>query len=370
MIYFDNSATNRFIPYQVLRAVRRELKYPTNSGRSGHNDSISASMRLHETREEVKRLLNNEKCQVVFTKNCTEALNLAILGTLKEGRHVVTSCMEHNSVLRPLFELSRRGLISLTVIEPKEKSVSPNDLKKAINKDTYLLAITGASNVNGKKNDLKALGKIASEYGLLFLCDGAQLLGKENIDMRACGIDMIACPAYKGLHGIQGAGFLAFAKSVQINPILYGGTGTESNRLLQPVNTPESLESGTLNTPSISAMGEGIKWTIANFEKVNKKIKFLQDIIINYMKGNNKIRIFAEDDMGIISFSVKGKSPNEIADILNERFDIAVRSGLHCAPLMHKFLGTEKEGLVRVSIGFENSEDDALKLIKALDKIV
>lgn len=370
MIYFDNSATNRFIPYQALRAVKNELKNPTNSGRSGHNDSISASMRLHETRETVKKLLNNEKCQVVLTKNCTEALNLAILGTLKEGRHVITSCMEHNSVLRPLFELNRRGLITLSVIEPKGKSVSPSELKSAINKDTYLVAITGASNVNGKKNDLQALGKIATEYGLLFLCDGAQLLGKEDVDMRACGIDLIACPAYKGLHGIQGAGFLAFAKSVQVNPIMYGGTGTESNRLFQPVNTPESLESGTLNTPAFCAMGEGILWTLANKDKINKKIKLIQNIILDYMKSKKAFEIYSEDDMGIISFAIRGRSPNETADILNERFNIAVRSGLHCAPLMHKHLGTDKMGLVRISIGYGNSDDDAYKLLKALDKMI
>ncbi len=370
MIYFDNSATGRFLPPSVIKAVIRELNNPSNAGRSGHSDAIKACINIRSAREQVKRLIKNDNAEIALTKNCTEALNLAILGTLKPGRHVITTAMEHNSVLRPLFELKRKNMISLTVVQPTDNGVTAEELAKAVNKDTYLLAVTAVSNVNGLPNNLKECGKVAENYGLLYLVDGAQSLGKIPFNMRETGCDMVAAPGHKCLHGVQGSGFLAFSRSVQIKPLICGGTGTESNNLYQPLNTPESLESGTLNTPAFAALAEGIGWTIDNFDSINIKISKLALHLLGFIKNEKKLHCYTDNTLGIIAFSVDGYSSAEVADILNENYNIAVRSGLHCAPLMHKHLGTENDGLVRVSLGYNNTFSEVEKLIKALKTLI
>lgn len=370
MIYFDNAATVRYKPQCVLDAVMREYIRSANPGRSGHNDSIDAALIVHRARESVKKLINNMDAEVCFTKNCTEALNLAILGTVRQGGHVITSVMEHNSILRPLNELKRDGRIKLTILDAPNGTVEPSKLVEKICSDTYLIALTHMSNVTGAINKIEEIGKITSGRGIILLVDAAQSLGHIPFDMRELGCDIVAAPAQKGLHGVQGAGFLCYSKRIKINPIMYGGTGTESENIFQPRTAPESLESGTQNTAGIAALGAGIEWTAKNFDKINTHIQNLSKRIIDGLKYYERVKLYTENLNGIISFEIKGLSSSEVADILNDRYDIAVRSGIHCAPYLHKSLNTLEKGLVRVSVGYNNNLRDVKRLLYAINEIL
>lgn len=368
MIYFDNAATSRYRPKSVLSAAVKELTYSANPGRSSHNDAVNSALVVHKTREIIKKLINNPDAEVVFTKNCTEALNLAIIGASRKG-HVITTVMEHNSVLRPLFELQKSGLIRLTVLDIDNGKINLKELEDKISPDTYMVAVNCISNVTGAVNDIAEIGKITSRQGIIFLVDAAQALGHISFDMRALGCDMVASAGHKGLHGAQGTGFLCYNKRIKIKPLIYGGTGTESESTTQPKTPPESLESGTLNTLGLAALYEGISWTIDNFDKINKKIHDISEYIVSELKIINGLTLYSESNNGVISFDIEGFSSTQIADILNDKYAIAVRSGLHCAPLLHTALGTLKNGLTRVSVGYNNNFNEAKKLVSAIKKI-
>ncbi len=368
MIYFDNAATSQYRPKCVIDAAVNAFACPANPGRSGHYDAVNAALTVHSAREAVKRLVNNPDAEVVFTKNCTEALNLAILGTARQG-HVITTVTEHNSVLRPLFELQRAGTIRLTVLDTESGTIKPSTVERKICPDTYMVAINHASNVTGAINDIAEIGKIISKQGIILLVDGAQSLGHIAFDMRSLGADIIASAGHKGLHGAQGTGFLCYNKRLKIRPIFFGGTGTESESTYQPKTPPESLESGTVNTPGIAALGAGINWTLNNFEKINSKIQTLCAYITEELKRIPEVELFCQSNLGVISLRVGGCSSSQISDILNDRYGIAVRSGLHCAPLMHKSLNTFSTGLTRISVGYNNTMREAKTLVRAIREI-
>ena len=368
MIYFDNAATSRYRPKCVIEAAVNALASPANPGRSSHYDAVNAALTAHRAREAVKKLVNNPDAEVVFTKNCTEALNLAILGTARQG-HVITTVMEHNSVLRPLFELQRSGTIKLTVIDTENGRINPSAIEKKICPDTYMVAVNHISNVTGGVNNIAEIGRITSKQGIILLVDGAQSLGHIPFDMRSLGVDILASAGHKGLHGAQGTGFLCYNKRLKIRPSMFGGTGTESESTYQPKTPPESLESGTLNTPGIAALGEGIRWTLANFEKINSKIQDLCRFFTAELITLSEIDLFSESHYGVISFRISGFSSSQISDILNERYNIAVRSGLHCAPLMHNALNTQSTGLTRISVGYNNNLKEAKILVRAIREI-
>lgn len=368
MIYFDNAATSRYKPQCVIDAIMREINRAANPGRSSHSDSVEAALVVHRARESVKKLVNNMDAEVIFTKNCTEALNLGILGTAREG-HVITTVMEHNSVLRPLYELKKNGKIKLTVLETKNNIIDPKRLEEKICADTYLVAITHMSNVTGEINKIEEISKITSRQGIILLVDGAQSLGHLPFDMRELGCDMVAAPAQKGLHATQGAGFLCYSKRLRVSPLMYGGTGTESDSFYQPRTPPEYLESGTLNTAGIAALGAGIEWTLKNFDKINNHVKALSQKILDGLQQLDKVKLYSDKPHGIIAFEIAGLTSSEVADILNDKYNIAVRGGIHCAPLIHKNMNTLANGLTRVSVGYNNSNRDVKKLLEAICEI-
>ncbi len=367
MIYLDNAATSRYKPETVFSAVERELKNPANSGRGGHIASQRASEKILETRMFLENIFGGG-CNVVFTKNCTEALNYAILGTAREGE-VITTVNEHNSVLRPLAFLEKKGLIKIKYIDC-DPSQSPIIIKNMLNNNTRLVAVNNISNVTSEEQDIAEIGKVVKENSdALFLVDGAQSLGHRKIDIKKCGIDLMAGAGHKGLHSPQGVGFLVIADGVKVEPVIFGGTGTASDSIFQPEELPEGLESGTLNTPAVAGLYEGVKWTYSNFDKINKHIDGLAGVLYEGLKEIKNLKIFSYGNAGIVSFFADCDL-GLLSDLLSQRYSVCVRPGLHCAPLIHKKLGTFNSGLIRVSVGYNNSLSDIKSFISATDKIL
>lgn len=372
MIYLDNAATGGYKPSVVKEAYIASLSYLTaNPGRSGHRLSLKAEEFLYNTRLSLMQSFNSDEAQrVIFTKNCTEALNIAILGMLKEGDHVVTTITEHNSVLRPLLYLSSIGKITYSTAEPSNgKFITADDILPLLKENTAMVIVNGASNVTGAVNDIEGIGNALCGKGVAFLVDGAQLAGHEHIDMKKMHIDLLAIAGHKALCGIMGSGALIFNKSVNPSPVIYGGTGTETFSP-QPECYPERLESGTVNLPAICALNEGVYYVMERLEQNAKRMLALTEYLISKISTLGKVKLYSEaNPCGIVSFSVSGLSSMEVTQILSDKYDIAVRGGFHCAPLIHKFLGTCEEGLVRASISQFNTEMELNKLYYALKEI-
>ena len=367
MIYFDNAATSKYKPRTVRKAAARALKNSANPGRGSHLDAVQSAMLVHETRREIAAFVQAKNATVVFTKNCTEALNLAILGTAKLGGHVITTSLEHNSVLRPLSMLRKEGLISLTIIEMRHGALDVESIKSALTDKTYLIAVTSMSNVTGYAPPLARIGELCASQGIKFLVDGAQGLGHREIDFDAMQMDLLCGAGHKSLHGAQGTGFLVIGKGTFVNPLLYGGTGTESDNLLQPMLPPESLESGTLNLTGIAALREGVRWTAKNQEKLNSKISEISEYLHDKVSEIPKVEIHSVKGSPFLTFSLPEKEIERVADLLNEQYHIAVRYGLHCAPLaVGKGADTPT---IRISIGANNTRFQAKRLIQALHDI-
>lgn len=362
--YLDNAATSRYKPFQVLRAVKKELHASANPGRGGHRNSIRAAMTIEDCRKEVRRITGMPN--VVFTKNCTEALNLALFG-MKLSGEVITTVFEHNSVLRPLKRLESEGKLSLRIIRPAGCVVNYKDIAPYLNSSTSLIVISEVSNVTGARHDIEDICAHAKAKGIPVLLDCAQSMGHTDADYS--NADLIASSGHKGLHGPQGTGFLAF-RDVKISPLLYGGTGTDSHNLVQPNGYPEGLESGTQNTCGIAGLSAGIKWTLAHKAKTEAKTKALAALLLDGLKRLDGIKIYYEGTSGVLCFNVRNMPSSEVADILDTEYNISVRAGLHCAPLAHRYLGTEKQGGVRVSIGCGNTASDINNLLDALEEIL
>ncbi len=363
MVYLDNAATSRFVPRSVLNALQDQLLTKVNPGRGGYEESINAALEVFRTRQAILKYYGNSDGKVVFTKNCTEALNLAIFGTAKKG-HVISTVTEHNSVLRPLKELEKRGLIRLTLVDPQgAMGITAEDIKKHLKADTYLICVNHCSNVNGMKNDVEGICRLASRYGIRSLVDDAQGAGHLRLDMKSSGIDMVASAGHKGLHGIQGTGFLTY-KGVELKPLLYGGTGTDSMNVYQPERDPEGLESGTLNTAGICALKAGVEWTEKRLSSLARENRKMTSFLLEELSLIKDIRTYSSaNSSGVVAFIIQGHTSEEIADYLNQ-CGYEVRAGLHCAPLMHKYLKTLETGLVRISVGKNNSERDLEGVIR------
>lgn len=371
MIYFDNAATGGFKPRAVYDALFTVTKYlSANPGRSAHRLAVTGAKIVYECREILANLFNCSPERVIFTKNCTEALNLAIFGTVKRGGNVVTTVFEHNSVLRPLKSLEKQGVITLTVVAPEKGEDLSRAVEKNISDDTYLVAATAASNVTGEVMPVGRLGEVCKKRGVLFLADGAQGGGHIPLDMKKDGISMLALAGHKGLYGVMGSGVLCIGENVNVSPLLFGGTGTESYSLNQPENYPERLESGTLNLPAIAALAEGAKYVSQNLGNFGENLLSSTGKLIEGLSDIPEISVYSEPNRtGIVSFRVKGKDSADVADELNSRYDVAVRGGLHCAPLTHEFLKTADGGLVRASLAVQNSSREAEFFLRAVKEI-
>lgn len=375
MIYLDNSASTFVKPKEVTKAVVDALtSYSANPGRSGHTASTKVAEKIFEVRQNLCKYLNADKPEhIIFTQNCTESLNLGILGTVVQGGHIICSCNDHNSLSRPIFELEKQGIVEVTVVTPKNMHcLTAEDIEPHIKENTYLIAVNHVSNVNGDCSDINGIGELCAKKCLLFMVDCAQSLGHINIDMKKDHIDMLAIAPHKALYAPQGVGVFAFSLKANVKPIKFGGTGTESINILQPSEYPECLESGTLSTPNILGLDAGLNFIKNNFKNICTKIDDLATYILFELSKMENIKIYTHSSnvkFGVIGFNIIGLDSIEVAQILSDDYGICVRGGLHCAGLKHKALNTINEGVVRVSLSYFNSFSDCENLIKAIKKI-
>lgn len=368
-VYFDNAATSLIKPKVVQTAVVEAIKNLTaNPGRSGHDLSQKVAEKVFETRENLKDFFGAKSYELIFTKNCTEALNLAIFGTLKKGDHVIATCYEHNSILRPLEHLKAKG-VEVTILNCDLQEF-PLQLEEKIQSNTRLVITTFVSNVTGEICDIFSVGKICKKYNLKYLVDGAQACGHVEIDLEKIGADFFAFAGHKGLLSITGVGGL-FVKNIEdLRPIVYGGTGTDSENLVQPNDTVEGFEAGTISTISIISLNAGIEFLKENFSKIIEKEGILSEFLYKKLKNLEFLTLYSkENSKNVFSFNVKNIDSGTVANMLNEKFNICVRAGLHCAPLIHKKNNTNVGGAVRVSLDFNNTYEEIEYLIFALTQI-
>lgn len=377
MVYLDNAATSFPKPECVYREMDRCMReYCANPGRGGHVLSVKAGMAVTDTREKVSRLFNiREPMQLSFTKNATEALNMAIKGVATPGCHVITTAMEHNSVMRPLKVLERDMGLELSIIKGNELGeVDPDSFKNELKSNTALIISTLSSNVNGVIMPIGEIGRIAREAGVLFLVDASQGAGSIDLDVERQNIDLLAFPGHKGLLGPQGTGCFYVREGLKLRPLMEGGTGSNSEYPYQPEIMPDLLESGTLNTPGIIGLGAGASY-VAN-QGINETGKYKHRLIQLLHEGFKNIS-------GLVFYSVPDKTRNsgiaainladldstELSYILDREYGICTRAGLHCSPGAHRRLGTEIRGTVRFSVGCLNTEDEIMYTIKAVEEI-
>ncbi|MDK2815261.1 aminotransferase class V-fold PLP-dependent enzyme [Thermoanaerobacter thermocopriae] len=375
MIYFDNAATSWPKPEEVYKEVEKTLRNCGNPGRGGHKMALGAGRVIFEARQEIGSLFNiKNPMRLVLTSNTTEALNIALKGVLKEGDHVITSSMEHNSIIRPLMTLKQKG-IEVTIVKANgEGKIDPEDIKKAIATNTKMIAITHASNVTGTIMPIEEIGNIAREMNLIFLVDAAQTAGVLPIDVEKQNIDLLAFAGHKGLYGPQGTGGLYVREGIEILPLEEGGTGSKSESMYQPDLMPDKLESGTPNTPGIAGLKEGVKFVKSvGVDSIRRQEEKLTKILIEGLKEIKGVKIYGpqrvEERVGVVSVTLKDKDVGEISYILDKDFNIATRAGLHCAPLAHSTIGTLKTGTLRFGIGYFNTEEEVEKAIKAIEII-
>lgn len=369
MIYFDNAATSFYKPKEVKNSVINAMdRLTANPGRSGHNLSQNVAVEVFETRENIKDFLGAKDYELIFTKNCTEALNLAILGTLKKGDNVIITCYEHNSVLRPLEYLKSVG-VEVTILDCDLKDFHCNLLHN-IKDNTKLVITTMVSNVTGDICDVERVAKTCKQHKIKYLIDGAQACGHMVIDLNNIGADMFAFAGHKGLLSITGVGGLLIKDLENLKPINYGGTGTDSINLTQPTESLEGFESGTIPTIPIISLNAGVKFLKKNFEKIIEKEQKLSKYLVKSLKNLKFLTVYStEETKNVVSFNVGKIDSMLLANILNEQFGICVRSGLHCAPLVHKKLNTTEQGAVRISIDFYNTFEEIDCLVNALKKL-
>ncbi len=370
MIYLDNAATGGFKPVTVQNAVNASMKLCANPGRSGHRLSVALAERVYACRMLLCELFDGYFAErVIFTKNCTEALNLAILGVLGEGDHVVTTSLEHNSVLRPLEHLFRAGKITYSVAPLENGTLRPETVSSLVTEKTKMVIVTSASNVTGECPDLKKIRSLLPER-VLFVVDGAQGAGHIPIRMKEYGIDALALAGHKGLHAIQGAGALLFSDRADPRPLMMGGTGSESINLGMPDFYPDKLESGTIAFPAIASLYEGALVVKAHLTEHGRQLYTLTATVLEELKKLPRFRAYsAPNACGIVSFAHETVSSEEVASALSDEFDVATRGGLHCAPLVHKALGTCPQGLVRASFSPFQNVRQAYALIRALKQL-
>lgn len=371
MIYFDNAATGGRKPDAVLSAVHAAVQVCANPGRSGHKLSLSCAKIVQDCRVALQTFFGGAAFdRVVFTKNCTEALNIALLGTLDEGDHVVVSCMEHNSVLRPLEYLKKTRGVTYDVC-PLDGSlnISPDDVRARLRPNTRMVTVTTASNVTGATPPLRAI-RDALPKEVLFLCDGAQGAGHIPLSMQELGIDFLTLAGHKGLHGVQGSGALLFSDRVEPRPIVYGGTGSMSISLDMPDFYPDGLEAGTLAFPAIVSLLEGVRFLTFHQNVDAARITTLTARLLNGLQRLPSYQSFSmPNPCGIVAFRHKEVQSEYLADALSTKYGVAVRGGLHCAPLMHEALGTLDGGLVRASLSRYSNEYEVDKLLDALSAL-
>ncbi len=372
MVYLNNAATAYPRPSEVISSVSFFLNSPPfNPSRTGFDNPCNDI--INSCRKKLALLFNIPGAErIVFTSGGTESLNLAIKGLPLSDKHVITTATEHNSVLRPLKQLEREGRISLSIIScDKYGYIDPEDIKKEINKNTALIVVNHCSNVTGAIQDIEAIGEISGNNGLIFLVDGSQSAGTTPVSLEK--IDLFAFTGHKALYGLPGTGGLYIREGLYLNPLKTGGTGIKSELLHQPEEMPLYYEGGTPNLPGIVALSSGLDFILKiGIEKIKEWKEKLFLKIINEMERIPEIVIYNKKDIPsqILSFNIKGMEPGDAGYILEQSFGIITRTGLHCAPLIHKFLGSHPRGSVRISPSYFTTLEEIDCFLEAMKNMV
>ena len=371
MIYFDNAATTFPKPPQVGQAVAEAFTlYGANPGRSGHDLSLRTAGQVYGVREAAAEFFGAAGPeQVVFTQNCTHALNLVIHGLLRQGDHVVISDLEHNSVLRPVHTLAQQGVITYSVARTsREDGETVEAFRRCLAPNTRLILCTHGSNLVGWRLPIGALAELAAGAGVLFGVDAAQTAGVEPLDMGEMGIDFLCTAGHKGLYGPAGTGLLVTRRGGLLRPLLQGGTGSLSADYNQPELLPDRLEAGTVNTPGILGLGAGLRFLKEQgMEAVARRERAVADVLYAGLARIPRVRLLPRGALPVVSFNLEGLHSEETARLLN-RAGFALRGGLHCAPLAHQKFGTLETGAVRASVGAFNTPEEARLLVQAVEK--
>lgn len=375
MIYFDNAATSFPKPASVAIAVYNAINSLGNPSRGAYSISIEASRVVYSAREKVAELFNlDDPLNVAFTSNSTESLNIVINGLFEPGNHVITTEMEHNSVLRPLYYLMERGLKVSFIKCNKIGNINYNEIEKEIKSNTKAIICTHASNLTGNMLNIKKIGNICKAHNILFILDASQTAGVFDIDMKENNIDILCFTGHKSLYGPQGTGGLCINRDIDIRPLKAGGSGSNSYSHHQPSTMPDLLEAGTVNSHSIAGLLAGMEF-IQNtgMDKIREHELKLMWQFYDGIKNISNVKIYGDFSSNlrspIVALNIRDYDSGDISMELAETYNIATRSGAHCAPLMHKALGTEKQGAVRFSFSYFNTQKEVETAIKAVKEL-
>ena len=375
MIYFDNAATTLRKPRCVIEAVTEAMGSMGNSGRGVHDGALSASRTIYDTRAALARLFGAEGPErIAFTANSTEALNMAIKGLLAPGDHVITTALEHNSVLRPLYELEDRGM-ELTILPADTLgNIRYEDFERAIRPNTKAIVTTHGSNLTGNLLDIERIGSVARAHGLTYIVDASQTAGVFDIDVRRMNIDILCFTGHKGLLGPQGTGGLYVREGIELRPLLSGGSGVQTYLRSHPPQMPTALEAGTLNGHGIAGLGAAVKYLQeTGLDTIRQKEQALMRSFYEAVREIPGIKVYGDfssmDRCAIVSLNVRDYDSGEVSDALSESYGIATRPGAHCAPLMHRALGTVDQGAVRFSFSHFNTEEEIKIAVSALQEL-
>ena len=375
MIYLDSSATSFLKPPQVAEAVFRSFNTIGNAGRGAHAPTLNASRLIYDTREKLAALFGApDPSRIAFTCNATEALNIAIHGAIHPGEHVITTACEHNSVLRPLYLKEKEGT-ELTIIPADKKGRIRYDLlESSVKSNTSAIVLTHASNLSGNITDLAFVSNFTKKHRLLLIVDASQTAGSLPINVVKMGIDILCFTGHKGLFGPQGTGGLYVREGLTLSPLKSGGSGVHSFDRQHPTDMPTALEAGTLNGHGIAGLNAGLDYILSTGVKnIHAKEISLARRFVNGISDISDLKLYGDIDAPlrtpIISLNIGNMSSASVSDILWEDYEICVRAGAHCAPLMHKTFGTEKQGAVRFSFSCFNTEAEIDTAIRAMHEI-
>ena len=375
IIYFDNSATSFPKPESVYQAAERAMRiYGANPGRGGHRMAVEASKAVFDVREKAAALFNvSNPLQIGFTLNSTYALNFAVKGCLPSGGHIVTTALEHNSVLRPAFYHRDEEGTEVSIIYPEEDgNISADKVIEAVREDTKAVLVNHISNVTGAVTDIARIGQAAREKGVLMIVDASQSAGYLDIDVERDCIDILCFTGHKSLFGLQGTGGIYIREGIEFHPVIEGGTGSFSKMERQPLVMPEGAEAGTVNTVGIVTLGAGIDFiNSVGRDRIKQHEDELTKRFVEGLKGIDEIKIYGPERRGpVVSLNVEGIDSGDLAAYLDEEYGIMVRAGIHCAPLAHKSMGTSDTGGVRFSFGYFNTAEEIDYAVRALKDII
>ena len=375
MIYLDNAATTMKKPDVVIKAVTDALCSMGNAGRGAHDASLDASRIIFDLRTKLASFFNAESPrQIVFTANSTESLNIAIKGVLNSGDHVITTELEHNSVLRPLYEMEMQG-VELTILKSDSQgNLSYADFEKEIRGNTKAIVCTHGSNLTGNLIDIALVGKIAKDHQLLFIVDASQTAGVFPIDVQAMNIDILCFTGHKALLGPQGTGGMYVREGINVRPLLSGGSGVQTFLKSHPEEMPTALEAGTLNSHGLAGLRAALGYIIdTGLDEIRQKEQNLMWMFYDQVKDIPGIKVYGDftqnERCPIVTLNIRDYDSSEVSDALYVNYGISTRSGGHCAPLMHQALGTKQQGAVRFSFSHFNSMDEINTAILALKEL-